>query len=121
MSGALYDYLLFNIMDYRIYIIIMAVLSMITSILSFIFSVMYIFAPCVIADGNVTDGIQVLKFSRRLIKGRKFNMIWFIISFAPWIILGMMCFGIGLFWVEAYIYVAIYFYYRECLKIIKGD
>lgn len=116
VSAKLYDYLLLTVISYRVYVILLAVISLIVSIASYVVMIMYIFTPCVIADKPEISGIEAMKISRKLIKGRKMNMLWFIISFAVWYMLGMMFFGLGMMWAHAYMLTSVYIYYRKCMK-----
>lgn len=109
----IYDILLINIIDYNIFIIAMSVLDILVALISVYVAFAYILAPCVNAQMPDLNGFEVLRYSRFLMKGCKFKMFLFILSFVVWYILGAFVFGIGTLVVHAYMMTSILMFYRE--------
>ena len=56
---------------------------------------------------------QAIDESRRIMNGNKWRLFCLHISFLGWIIVGTLCLGIGVFWVNAYIKAAEAEFYQE--------
>lgn len=110
----IYELLLLNVVDYTFFSMFMYVVEIAALIVSIYVSLAYILTPCVIADNPKLDGITAMKISRKLMQGRKLNMVLFILYFIPWYMLGACALIIGAFFTEACFLVSLYFYYREC-------
>lgn len=59
------------------------------------------------------DWKQCLDESQRMMKGHKMDLFLLQLSFIGWAIVGMLCLGIGVVWVEAYINAATTEFYRD--------
>lgn len=68
------------------------------------------------ADNPEMDLLDAFKESYRLIKGHIMQFIMLRLSFIGWMILGSLCFGIGLFWVYSYMNAADAIFYDELLR-----
>jgi len=113
VSNFFYDYLFFTAVDYIIYNWAMLVMSLIISVVSLYVNLAYILTPCVIADNPEISGIDAMRISRIYMKNKKLNMVWFLLSFAVWYMIGMCGFGIGMMWAHAYTMTAVYVYYLD--------
>ena len=121
VSDFLYDHIFLTVLSYTTYCIIIAVLGVVLSVASIYVSLTYILTPCVIADNPDISGIQAMRTSRLLMKRKKGNMALFIVSFAVWYMIGILCFGLGMFWAHAYMLTAVYIYFHECIEHLKGE
>lgn len=61
-------------------------------------------------------GSEALELSMKMMDGHKMELFLLQLSFIGWIFLGMLAFGIGLFWVCPYIYTAQAEFYKELKK-----
>ena len=113
VSNFLYDYLFFSSLNYVVHSWIILITGAIVSILSIYVAFAYILTPCIIADNPEISGLMAMKLSRLLMKKRKWNMFFFILSFAPWYLIGLFGFGIGMLWAHAYAMTGVYAYYEE--------
>lgn len=62
----------------------------------------YFFVPYVLADNPYIIGARAREISRILTSGEKFSIFIFQLSFIGWYLLGFLCFGIGILFVEPY-------------------
>lgn len=88
-------------------------IALMTSIYIFLWSLLFII-PGIIkyyaysmsyyvkADHPEMDWSECIKTSRMLMKGHKFKLFVLQLSFIGWYIVGMLCLGIGVLWVDAY-------------------
>lgn len=113
VSNFFYDYLFFSSLNYIAHNWIILIMGLIISIMSIYVAFAYILTPCVIADNPEISGLMAMKISRLLMKKRKWNMFFFILSFAPWYLMGLFGFGIGMLWAHAYAMTSVYMYYEE--------
>ncbi len=63
------------------------------------------------------DAISAMKYSRELVKGYKWNLLLFELSFIGWAILSVLTLGIGLLFLAPYYEVSLANYYLELVKI----
>ena len=70
-------------------------------------------------DETKTDTMEVIKESKRMMDGYKWDYFVFGLSFIGWILLVVITFGIAAIYVMPYMTVAQAMYYDE-LKAIKG-
>lgn len=62
----------------------------------------YAMAPYIQQDDDNKDWSYCLNKSKEMMKGQKWNLFVLDLSFIGWEILGALCLGIGLLWVEPY-------------------
>lgn len=62
----------------------------------------YIFVPYILLENEDMSPHEILKESSRITKGRKLMLFKFVLSFSGWYILGFLCFGIGILFVNPY-------------------
>ena len=113
VSNFFYDYLLISSINYIEYSRIMIALGLGVALLSIYLAFTYILTPCIIADNPEISGLMAMKLSRLLMAKKKWNILFFILSFAPWYLMGLFSFGIGMLWAHAYAMTGIYSYYEE--------
>lgn len=66
----------------------------------------------VLCDNEWMGGLQALRESWRIMKGRKLSYLGLILSFVPYMILVVLTWGIGILWVIPYMSVSEAFFYR---------
>ena len=66
-------------------------------------------------------GNDAITESRKLMDGNKFRLFCLDLSFIGWYILGSLCFGVGVLWVEAYRGVARAAFFEELLDSNGGN
>ena len=62
----------------------------------------YAMAPFIMQDDPSKNWKQCIDESREMMNGHKAQLFWLEFSFIGWIILGMLCFGVGLLFVTPY-------------------
>lgn len=70
-------------------------------------------------DPNIS-GIDAMKRSWNMMKGHKGDLFVFYLKFIGWVLLGIITFGVGMYFVTPYIRTAQLYYYRD-LKSIQSD
>ena len=90
--------------------------SAITAILSYIFTCLwallfvipgiiksysYAASLYIVRERNL-EGIEAITESRKIMDGKKWKLFCLDLSFIGWYILGMLCLGVGVIWVETY-------------------
>ena len=66
----------------------------------------YAMAPYIMQDDSSKNWKQCIDESREMMNGHKAQLFWLELSFIGWTLLGMLCFGIGIVFVNPYIYQA---------------
>lgn len=66
----------------------------------------YAMAPYIMQDDPSKNWKQCIDESREMMNGHKAQLFWLELSFIGWTLLGMLCFGIGVVFVNPYIYQA---------------
>ena len=66
----------------------------------------YAMAPYIMQDDPSKNWKQCIDESREMMNGHKAQLFWLELSFIGWTLLGMLCFGIGIVFVNPYIYQA---------------
>ena len=66
----------------------------------------YAMAPYIMQDDPSKNWKQCIDESREMMNGYKAQLFWLELSFIGWTLLGMLCFGIGIVFVNPYIYQA---------------
>lgn len=59
---------------------------------------------------------EAITESRRLMNGNKMRYFLLQLSFIGWLIVGVLCLGVGVFWVESYMQTANAIFYEELLR-----
>ena len=83
-----------------LYIFLWSLLFLIPGIVK---SYSYAMAPFIMQDDPSKNWKQCLDESREMMNGHKAQLFWLEFSFIGWILLGMLCFGIGVLFVTPYI------------------
>ena len=96
-----------------LYTVFVSLGTLIFFIPGIIFSYSFSMAFYVINDHPEMTAMQALKESHRLMKGNRMQFFLLNLSFFGWMILGSLCFGIGTFWVSAYMETAKAVFYEE--------
>ena len=99
--------------------IIVAILVYLAITALFIYiDLLYTMTPYIIFRKNEDiDAISAMRYSRELIKGYKWNLFLFELSFIGWGILAVLTVGIGFLFLAPYYEVSIANYYLELVKI----
>lgn len=100
-----------------VYIILWTLLLIIPGIIK---SYSYAMTPYIMADDPDTSGNAAIDKSRAMMSGNKWRLFLLDLTFIGWYILGALCFGIGVFWAEAYRLQARVMFY-ETLKQEEND
>lgn len=103
-----------------LYTVFISLGTLIFFIPGIIFSHSFAMAFYVINDHPEMTAMQALKESHRLMKGNRMQFFLLNLSFFGWAILGSLCFGIGTFWVSAYMETAHAVFYEELLSRDSG-
>jgi len=93
------------------------VLSLVTALYTFLWSLLFVIpgivkfysyamAPYILHDDPSRDGQYCLEESKKMMQGNKWQLFCLDFSFIGWYIVGSFCLGIGVFWANAYHYVA---------------
>jgi len=117
---------LFEFYDSRILTIF--VMTFLVGIFTFLWSLLFIIPGIIAAvsysmctfiyvDGTRENPLDVIKESKRLTNGYKWDLVVFNLSFLGWILLGMITFGLAYIYVLPYMSVAEVMYYDELKKI----
>lgn len=77
----------------------------------------YAMTPFIIKDYPELSANQAIGLSIKMMKGRKFDLFWLILSFLGWMILGVLSLGIGLFWFMPYFQTSLASFYQD----VKND
>ena len=62
------------------------------------------------------EGNDAITESRKLMKGRKWKLFCLDLSFIGWYIVGFLCLGVGVLWVNTYRYMARTLFFEEAMK-----
>ena len=98
--------------------IIVSICSLFFVVPGIIMALAYSMVPYLVIDTEVT-GSDSLKTSREMMKGNKWNLFIFYLSFIGWALLTPFTLGILLIWLYPYYTVAEAIYYDELKKITK--
>lgn len=105
-----------SILTGLVYNLAVSIGMMLFIIPGFIVSLLFGMVFLVRADNPDMDFVEAFKESYRLIKGHIMQFIMLRLSFIGWILLGMLCFGVGTYWVTAYMNAADAIFYDELLR-----
>lgn len=110
---------IYDFVDITIMIGVVLLWLIITVLLTYI-EMLYTMTPYIIFRKNDDiDAISAMRYSRELIKGYKWNLFLFELSFIGWGILSVLTLGIGFLFLAPYYEVSIANYYLELVKIKK--
>lgn len=76
-------------------------------------SLAYAMTPYILFDEPQLNAGEAIAKSARMMHGHKTELLLLELSFIGWIILGVLSFGIGLFWVEPYMQCSIAAFYED--------
>ena len=62
------------------------------------------------------SGNEAITASRRLMKGRKWKLFCLDLSFIGWYIVGLLCLGVGVLWVDTYHQMAKTLFFEDAMK-----
>lgn len=79
-------------------------------------SIAYTMTYFVYLDNKKLSANDCIKRSQELMKGHKWEYFVFCLTFIGWFLLGLLCFGIGLYWVEAYFNASKMNFYERILQ-----
>ena len=78
-----------------------------------ILALAYALSFFILKDNPELSAVEVLKKSRMMMRGHKFDLFWLELSFIGWIILGIITLGIGYIWLIPYMYETISVFYED--------
>ena len=84
----------------RIFVFLWSLLFLIPGIVK---SYSYAMAPYIMQDDPTKNWKQCIDESRQMMDGHKAQLFWLELSFIGWTILGMLCLGVGVLFVNPYI------------------
>ena len=73
----------------------------------------YSLVPYILVDKPELSANEAINLSMKMMKGHKFDFFWLCLSFIGWILLAILTFGIGLFWLMPYMYTAYAAFYQD--------
>lgn len=97
----------------NLYIILWTILLIIPGIIK---SIAYTMTYYVYLDNKKLSANDCIKRSQELMKGHKWEYFVFCLTFIGWFLLGLLCFGIGVYWVEAYFNASKMNFYEKILE-----
>ena len=98
--------------------LIIAVLAIPTLLIaSIIFALAYALVPFIIRENPDMGVIAVMKKSRIMMRGHKWELFVLELTFIGWAILAILTLGIGLLWLEPYMSMTIAHFYED----VKAD
>lgn len=116
VSGCFLNSILATLL-YELFVFIGTLLFIVPGILfSYSFSMLYF----VMNDHPEYGPLEVLRESRRLMRGHRWQLFCLHFSFIGWGILGALCLGIGALWVSAYSQTASAVFYEELINNDRG-
>lgn len=77
----------------------------------------YAMTPFIIKDYPELSANQAINLSMKMMKGRKFDLFWLMLSFLGWMVLCVLSLGIGLFWFLPYWQTTLAAFYQD----VKND
>ena len=99
-----------------------ALWSLLLIIPGIIAGISYSFAPYILADNPEMEPLDAIKLSKKMTDGYKAELFTVWLSFIGWFFVGMITFGIGMFWVYPYVSTTYALYYEALKsKIIEGE
>lgn len=120
--NAIYDLLLFSYISYPVCIIVSQLLRIVVTMYFLYINIVYIFAPCILAENPFIRGYDAMRISHRISKGHKLKLVSLEFSFLGWLIVGALALVAGAFFALAYQAAAVCIYYfklRPEMKVIK--
>lgn len=112
-----YDYLLFSVLDYHVYLMAVTVFVNVIQILVFYLQCSLVLVPAIAVERPEFGGFRLMKESFRVTKGNRIYLLMLSFSFVGWMILGSLALCIGVLWAMLYMLAANYAYYRRITVI----
>lgn len=105
--------------EFDVTTLVIAILVYLGLTILFIYiEMIYSMTPYIIFRNNEDiDAISSMRYSRELMKGYKWNLFVFILSFIGWAILSICTLGIGFLFLAPYVKVSVANYYLELVKV----
>lgn len=94
----------------RIFTFLWSLLFIIPGIIK---SLAYAMTPYIIAENPDIDAMKAIEMSQEMMKGHKMELFMLHLSFIGWYILGMITFGVGMFFLLPYVQTAVANFYVE--------
>ena len=79
-------------------------------------SLSYAMTPYILKDYPELSANQAINLSRKMMKGRKFDLFYLCLSFIGWTFLGLFTLTIGYMWLMPYMYTAFAAFYQDVKK-----
>jgi len=124
----LYDTLFYSYIELPFYIFATQLMRLIISAIFFIFGIIYIFTPCIMAESPFISGKTAMQISARLTLKRRRKLTVLVFSFLGWIVVGFFAMFVGTFFAAAYETAAVCAFYKKVrpgmsisIKPLKGD
>lgn len=76
-------------------------------------SLAYAMTPYIIAENPEIDAMKAIDMSQEMMKGHKMELFFLHLSFIGWYILGVITFGVGMFFILPYVQTAVANFYVE--------
>ena len=76
-------------------------------------SLAYAMTPYIIAENPEIDAMKAIDMSQEMMKGHKMELFFLHLSFIGWYILGMITFGVGMFFILPYVQTTVANFYVE--------
>ena len=67
------------------------------------------------------SGTDAITLSRKIMKGKKWKLFCLQLSFIGWYLLGLLCFGVGVLWVNAYQQMAVTHFMEDALNEVTVE
>lgn len=100
-------------------LLLLAGLALLWAVPAAALSLCYSLALFLYADRPHLSGLELMRQSRRMMRGQKRRLLWLYLSFTGYFLLGVLSLGIGFLWVLPYVRMAHAIFYLE-LKAQEG-
>lgn len=100
-----------------LFIVLWSLLFLIPGIIK---SFSYAMTPFILVEHPELSANAAINESRRLMKGRKFDLFYLYLSFIGWAILSILSLGIGFLWLMPYVQTSVAAFYAD-VKAEKGE
>lgn len=85
-----------------------------------IMSFAYALTPYILEDNPELSAWEASSRSREMMRGHKFELFWLWLSFIGWMILSLLTFGIGFFWLIPYMQLSFAAFYNDLKGGVAG-
>lgn len=94
-----------------------AVFSLLSMVIYFLITLPFTQVYYLLADQPEMGGMESIKTSLHLMKGKKFSFLWMRLTFVPMMFLCLIfTLGIGLFWLVPYMEMTAVYFYRDLIE-----